>query len=1134
MSITVIKRNGSTENFEIDKIETHVLMSCEGLPNVSSGLLLAEVFRQCHNGMTTESIQNLIITTAAERISLEAPDWTYVAARATLQNIYKEVTGGSFRYPSMRSYLKKGIKEGVLVKSLLKKFDLKAIDEAIKPERDNLFKYLGILTVSDRYLVRDLEGKILELPQHFWMRVAMGLSLSEHESVRMQKCLEFYEVMSTMEYIPSTPTLFNSGTLHPQLSSCYLLSMGDDTQAINDTNGEASHDSKFAGGVAIDMSPVRCSGSYIRSTRGRSSGIVPYAHILNGIFNGFDQSGRRKGAGAIYLTDWHGDIEEFLNLVNPTGDFRRRAPDLFPAIWHTDLFMKRVEAKGNNWSLFSPNTNQDLLTLYGEEFEQAYLKAEESGQAVSVISADELWQKMIGKRFENGRYFACFKDTINKRRMQLDGVVRSSNLCCIAGDQLVATTEGLYTVKELYDLQKPVKVPGLDGIYDASVMYLPRPNAPMGVIRTKQGYSHKVTPDHKVWVKDTGWVEAKDLKKGDTLLLQQVATFSPKSGITDDLAFIMGLVAGDGTYGQDGVRIDLWDNKTSHLVMDVEVAVSEIISAHPEVWDESPRSNKEPTFTRVEDAGKYSLNSVLLAKILASYGFTKETKLQVPALVKRNEASAKSYLSGLFLTDGTVSSIQGEGAVASLASASKPLLEEAQVLLMAFGIKSSLTLMRGETTKPMPDGNGGTRDFECQPIHRLMVTSIRGCSKLEHLTGIGEHRVFYANSSKEYLVQIDKAGYEEKFHCEFISYDQLPNEDAYCLTVDSDTHAWTVNGFITKNTEITLNTEPSGSDDVISAVCNLGSINLSKVCPLDNPKRFEFVVKTGSRMLNNVVDDSFVPHANGRKFNVQDKAVGMGIMGYAEWLVAKGIDFESQEHLDLANDMMKYFAYYNIEASADLAQERGSYPGFENSRWARGELPKDTAWESAISLTSSGTAYNLPGMDEAALRIKVAAGMRNSHTMAIAPTATIANIVGTTECTQLPYELMYQKENLSGKFWVIAPTLLYPATRYQDARNVSQEWSIKAAAVRQIHLDQSQSTNLYLPTTRKVKGSEISSWYFLAWNYGVKTLYYLKGVSAKEVVQVAAESAPVEPEVDPLEAEVKFCSIANPECESCQ
>lgn len=764
MSITVIKRNGSTENFEIDKIETHVLMSCEGLPNVSSGLLLAEVFRQCHNGMTTESIQNLIITTAAERISLEAPDWTYVAARATLQNIYKEVTGGSFRYPSMRSYLKKGIKEGVLVKSLLKKFDLKAIDEAIKPERDNLFKYLGILTVSDRYLVRDLEGKILELPQHFWMRVAMGLSLSEHESVRMQKCLEFYEVMSTMEYIPSTPTLFNSGTLHPQLSSCYLLSMGDDTQAINDTNGEASHDSKFAGGVAIDMSPVRCSGSYIRSTRGRSSGIVPYAHILNGVFNGFDQSGRRKGAGAIYLTDWHGDIEEFLNLVNPTGDFRRRAPDLFPAIWHTDLFMKRVEAKGNNWSLFSPNTNQDLLTLYGEEFEQAYLKAEESGQAVSVISADELWQKMIGKRFENGRYFACFKDTINKRRMQLDGVVRSSNLC----------------------------------------------------------------------------------------------------------------------------------------------------------------------------------------------------------------------------------------------------------------------------------------------------------------------------------------------------------------------------------TEVTLNTEPSGSDDVISAVCNLGSVNLSKVCPLDNPKRFEFVVKTGSRMLNNVVDDSFVPHANGRKFNVQDKAVGMGIMGYAEWLVAKGIDFESQEHLDLANDMMKYFAYYNIEASADLAQERGSYPGFENSRWARGELPKDTAWESAISLTSSGTAYNLPGMDEDALRIKVAAGMRNSHTMAIAPTATIANIVGTTECTQLPYELMYQKENLSGKFWVIAPTLLYPATRYQDARNVSQEWSIKAAAVRQIHLDQSQSTNLYLPTTRKVKGSEISSWYFLAWNYGVKTLYYLKGVSSKEVAQATTESAPLEEVAAPLEAEVKFCSIDNPECESCQ
>lgn len=757
MTIKVIKRDGSAEDFQIDKIETHVLMSCQGLQKVDADELLADVFKQCHTGMTTSTIQDLLITTAAEKISVSRPDWSYVAARATMQNIFKQVTKGSFKYPSIRSYLKKGVKEEILDKRLMKKFDLVKLDAAIVPERDDQFQYLGILTLLDRYLITSSNGEIIELPQHFFMRVAMGLALSENDDVRTDMAIEFYNVISTFEYIPSTPTLFNSGTRYPQLSSCYLTSMGDDTYAINDTNHECSEYSKFAGGVAVDMSSVRCSGSYIRSTRGKSSGVVPYLHILNGVFNAFDQSGRRKGVGAPYLTDWHGDIEAFLDIKNPTGDFRRRAPDLFPAIWHTDEFMRRAKAGGNKWSLFNPDMNQDLLTKYGEDFEKSYLEAEERGEYVKQVDVDDLWRKITGKRFETGAYFSCFKDTINKRRMQLDGVVRSSNLC----------------------------------------------------------------------------------------------------------------------------------------------------------------------------------------------------------------------------------------------------------------------------------------------------------------------------------------------------------------------------------TEIVLNTEPSGTPRAISAVCNLGSINLSRVCPFDNPKRYKHVNDMAVRMLNNVVDESLVPHKRGKLFNTNDKAIGLGLMGYAEWLSAKGIDFESEEHLEIANNLGKAYSYYAIMASADLAQERGAYPGFVNSRWAAGGLPKDTAFDTAKALLSNEATFNydLPGMDEELLRAKVRAGMRNSHVMAIAPTATIANIVGTTECTQLPYENVYTKDNLSGTFKVISPTLKYPMKRYLTARNVNQEAVIRATAVRQIWVDQSQSTNLYLPKHRVVKGSEIASWFFLAWELGVKTLYYLKGVSSDERTTEA---------VPDMIDEVKLCSIADPDCQSCQ
>ncbi|HET8687180.1 MAG TPA: hypothetical protein VFM18_11050, partial [Methanosarcina sp.] len=340
-------------------------------------------------------------------------------------------------------------------------------------------------------------------------------------------------------------------------------------------------------------------------------------------------------------------------------------------------------------------------------------------------------------------------------------------------------------------------------------------------------------------------------------------------------------------------------------------------------------------------------------------------------------------------------------------------------------------------------------------------------------------------------------------------------------------------------TEIVLNTEPSDNVDPISAVCNLGSINTARV-DFRNTEKLKKVVTLAVRMLNNVIDIGHIPHKNGKKFNDREKAVGLGIMGYAEFLAQNNIDFESEEHLYIAAEMMREISYWAINASADLAQERGSYEYFGKSEWAKGVLPYDTAAQAALDLIPEfDPTY---GDRDAELRAKTVRGMRNSHILAIAPTATIANICGTTECIQAPTQLVYEKENLSGTFTVVAPTLRY--TKYENAktmRTIATEWVIKAASVRQIHIDQAQSVNFYLPLDRQVKGSEISEWYKLAWRLDLKTTYYLRnkssadeGEAKKKPLDASAElalanTAPMEEEVP-----VVFCSIDTPDCEACQ
>lgn len=733
----VTKSNGSKQEFDIAKILGHSEWACRGL-NVSQSELDASLRIQFYDGMPTSEIADAQIQTASSLISLEQPEYDKVTARFVRQKIYKQVTGGGIDYPHLRTMISQGVFFQQLDQRLNDgRFDLETLNAAIVPERDDQFAFLGIQTIADRYLLcRPLKAgekkTIYEMPQHFWMRVAMGLAILEDNPT--QRAIEFYDVMSQFEYIPSTPTLFNSGTRHAQMSSCYLSYVPDDLELIFDLGiTQTAMLSKWAGGVGTDWTEVRANGSIIKSTNGKSNGIVPFLKVADSTAVAVNQGGKRKGAVSPYLENWHLDFLDFCDLRLQTGDDNLRTHNLHPAAWVSDLFMKRKDA-GENWSFFCPSDVPGLHDLYGEAFEKAYVAAEEAGLARKVMPAMEVWKYHLDKLQRTGYPWITWKDRCNERNPQAHvGVVHNSNLC----------------------------------------------------------------------------------------------------------------------------------------------------------------------------------------------------------------------------------------------------------------------------------------------------------------------------------------------------------------------------------TEITL---INSVEEV--AVCNLGSIVLGNHIrngQIDSDKLHR-TTKTAVRMLDNVIDLNFYPTETARRSNFRHRPVGLGVMGYAEALLQCGIDWESHDHLQWADETFEQISYYAIKSSMELAKERGAYETFQGSTWSQGKLTIDTALDQKVNVFSP--------MEWQLLREDVQKyGIRNSNIMALAPTATIANIVGVSECIQLPNEIALDKENLSGRFTQITPLWKYGKPELiKTVWEVDQMWSILANNRRQKWICQSQSFNLY--RRREIKGRTLDLWYTTAWKGGSKTSYYLRnqgatdGVGRLEDVVAAAKQAP--------------------------
>ena len=441
--VSVTLADGSKAPLNVIRLKAIVIEACQGLAGVDGQLIIEETLRNLFDGVNEKDVNPALVMSARTLIEKE-PNYTYATARLLLDNLRREAlsflhdepTEATQRemeilYPEyFARYIQKGTDLGMLDEEL-GKYDLKRLGKALRADRDNRFTYLGLQTLYDRYFIH-FDGIRLELPQAFFMRVAMGLAINEMD--RENRAIEFYELLSSFDFMSSTPTLFNSASCRPQLSSCYLSTVPDDLDGIFSAIKDDALLSKFAGGLGNDWTPVRGMGAHIKGTNGKSQGVVPFLKVANDTAVAVNQGGKRKGAMCAYLETWHIDVEEFLELRKNTGDDRRRTHDMNTANWIPDLFMKRVAEEGP-WTLFSPDEVPDLHDRYGNDFEAAYLQYEARADRGEIrnfkrIKAMDLWRKMLSMLFETGHPWFTFKDPCNLRSpQQHTGVVHSSNLC---------------------------------------------------------------------------------------------------------------------------------------------------------------------------------------------------------------------------------------------------------------------------------------------------------------------------------------------------------------------------------------------------------------------------------------------------------------------------------------------------------------------------------------------------------------------------------------------------------------------------------------------------------------------------------------------------------------------------------
>jgi len=1081
----VVKRDGRVEPLDIKKIQKYTADAVAGLKNVSQSELEVDAKLQFRDMISTEDIQQTIIKTAVDKIDIDRPDWTFVASRLFLYDLYHKVSGFT-GYQHLRDYFERGEREGIILLGLKDKYDLDDLNEHIRPERDLQFTYLGIKTLYDRYLLKDREGNPIELPQQLFMGVAMFLA--QNEENRQYWAKEFYDVISKFEVMVATPTLSNGRTPRHQLSSCYIGSTPDNIEGIFDAYKEMALLSKFGGGIGWDWSKVRAMGSSIDGHKHAAGGIIPFLKITNDIAIAVDQLGTRKGAIAVYIEPWHLDIRDFLDLKKNSGEERRRAHDLFPALWINDIFMRRVK-EDSSWTLFDPYQVSHLTELYGEEFEREYERLEKDDSLTKiVISAKGLWKEVLRSYFETGNPFLTFKDTANRTNPNSHkGVIRSSNLC-VTGDTRLATQFGLVKAKDLEENYKEI-IASFDYRTDGSIeqfgvgkakalkMFKTAKSADIYEVVTKDGYKIKSTLWHEYYISDGKNIEKKSLKNikvGDKLLIQS------------DI----------GQFGEEG---------------DYNYGVLYGLTSSPNSYIDKPLNQKIPNLN-INPLLKITIDRAI-KEVNSSVDIVQNQYIRVPETIfKGKKETIQGYLQTLFTINSFIDEVDNRKTI-SLIMDNREFLEDIQILLSNFGIRAVVRDNRLLINKPNAYlftkrvGFIG-KDYRfknlIQENFEVEIKEINyiGKEDVYDTTQLYNHSLIFnglvTGNCTEIFQNTNPNHYKVKVVYEDRSVDTFEEEEIVRVDSGIEKPAKKITALDTLNGKKIWIVEKEEIDGD-TAVCNLASVNLSKINREEDIKR---VVPTAIRMLDNVIDLNFYPLEKVKNTNSSSRAIGLGVMGEAQMLAESKIRWGSDEHLLKIDEIMEAISYYAIDSSSNLAKEKGKYPTFEGSNWSRGVFPIDRAKREALDLVDRELSC-----DWEALREKVKRdGLRNGYLMAIAPTSSISILTGTTQTIEPVYKRKWFEENLSGLIPVVVPNLS-PDTweYYTPSYELDQNVLVKAGAIRQKWIDQGQSLNIFIRLDI-ASGRYLNEIYMNAWRLGLKSTYYLRSQSPETTNSVADRS----------------------------
>ena len=824
----VIKRNGEKEVFSFDKIYKRILTlgkNNQGVNelNVKYTTLAQKIIDRLYDGIPTEQIDELTAQQCASLITTH-PDYGILASRILVSNHHKN-TDEKYIDVVSKLYNFKDIhgEQSSLVNKEL--FDVvqsrsEEIQQMFDFDRDYLLDYFGFKTLERAYLQR-INGTIVERPQHMWMRVSLAI-----HGENMEKVKETYELMSQKYFTHATPTLFNAGTPRQQMSSCYLLSMKDDSIAgIYETLSDCAKISKWAGGIGLHIHNVRAAGSHIRGTNGISNGIVPMLRVFNNTARYVDQGGgKRNGSFAIYLEPWHKDIREFLEMRKTHGDEEQRARDLFYGLWIPDLFMERV-SKGGEWTLMCPDQCPGLSDVYGDDFKQLYNRYEKEGRGEKVKARD-IWFKILDSQIETGTPYMLYKDACNKKSNQKNlGTIKSSNLC-VAPETLVLTENGHEEIQYLKD--KKINVWNGKEFSEVTIKQT-SDESELITVNLSDGSELTCTKYHKFYIqnkyptsgmkqdiiksKSVTTVEAQNLKNGMKLIKCEYPIIDSKKQLEN--SYTNGFFSGDGTYTNTGKEVQQCKFKATEG--------KAYCKRHIDLQrnDETDELCRGLSYSKKNHVSLYGEKIKLLEFLnYRSHGEIKDNKLNVTLTehiedkffvpINYSLKSKLDWLAGYADADGSISR-NGTNEALQISSIHKKFLIDVKLMLQTCGISSKVSVNMEKRNTELPDGRGGYKNYSCNKLWRLLIAS-NELQKLIEL-GFSPNRLIINNNNPQrnavHFVKIENIT------------DNNRKDKTFCFT-EPKRHAGIFNGVITSQcTEII---EYSDADE--TAVCNLASIGL--------------------------------------------------------------------------------------------------------------------------------------------------------------------------------------------------------------------------------------------------------------------------------------------------------------------